>query len=312
MSTLLHHAALAMPMFSLVFVGYALMRFSGWPKAMSESLSQFVFSVAIPAMLFHLVSDYQKLPPVDTRLMIAFFGGCLVVFVLGRLLAWKLFALDGVAQSMFALGGIFSNNVLLGLPLAKVILGDEAIPSVALIIAFNAMILWTLVTVSIEWARHGSFSLQGFGKTLRSVLTNPCVASIIAGLLFGLTGWTLPEAIEQPLGMLSQSASPMAMIALGMGLAEYGIRQGWRVSVAISVVKLAIQPLVVYLIARLLHLPPMETSVVVLLASMSVGTNVYLMSRQFGVLEGPIASSLLLSTALAALTTPVVLTLGRG
>ena len=68
----------------------------------------------------------------------------------------------------------------------------------------------------------------------------------------------------------------------------------------------------VYLIARLLHLPPMETSVVVLLASMSVGTNVYLMSRQFGVLEGPIASSLLLSTALAALTTPVVLTLGRG
>ena len=182
----------------------------------------------------------------------------------------------------------------------------------ALIIAFNAMILWTLVTVSIEWARHGSFSLQGFGKTLRSVLTNPCVASIIAGLLFGLTGWTLPEAIEQPLGMLSQSASPMAMIALGMGLAEYGIRQGWQVSVAISVVKLAIQPLVVYLIARLLHLPPMETSVVVLLASMSVGTNVYLMSRQFGVLEGPIASSLLLSTALAALTTPVVLTLGRG
>ena len=106
MNTLLHHAALAMPLFSLVFVGYALMRFSGWPKAMSESLSQFVFSVAIPAMLFHLVSDYQKLPPVDTRLMIAFFGGCLVVFVLGRLLAWKLFALDGVAQSMFALGGI--------------------------------------------------------------------------------------------------------------------------------------------------------------------------------------------------------------
>ena len=51
MNTLLHHAALAMPLFSLVFVGYALMRFSGWPKAMSESLSQFVFSVAIPAML---------------------------------------------------------------------------------------------------------------------------------------------------------------------------------------------------------------------------------------------------------------------
>ena len=309
MNTLLHHASLAMPLFALVFVGYALMRFSGWPKTMSDSLSRFVFSVAIPAMLFRMVSDFQNLPPVDARLMIAFFGGCLLVFCIGRLIAWKLFAFDGVSQSVFALGGIFSNNVLLGLPLARVTLGEAAIPSVALVIAFNAMILWSLVTISIEWARHGSLSLQGFGKTLRGVLTNPLIASIIAGLLFGLTGWTLPGALDTPLSMVAQAASPMAMIALGMGLAEYGVREGWRVSVSISLVKLIIQPLVVYALACALHLPPMETRVVVLLASMSVGANVYLMSRQFGVLEGPVASSLVLSTALAAVTTPVVLTL---
>ena len=309
MNTLLHHASLAMPLFALVFVGYALMRFSGWPKTMSDSLSRFVFSVAIPAMLFRMVSDFQKLPPVDARLMIAFFGGCLLVFCIGRLIAWKLFAFDGVSQSVFALGGIFSNNVLLGLPLARVTLGEAAIPSVALVIAFNAMILWSLVTISIEWARHGSLSLQGFGKTLRGVLTNPLIASIIAGLLFGLTGWTLSGALDTPLSMVAQAASPMAMIALGMGLAEYGVREGWRVSVSISLVKLIIQPLVVYALACALHLPPMETRVVVLLAPMSVGANVYLMSRQFGVLEGPVASSLVLSTALAAVTTPVVLTL---
>jgi predicted permease len=53
----------------------------------------------------------------------------------------------------------------------------------------------------------------------------------------------------------------------------------------------------------------METRVVVLLASTAVGANVYLMSRQFGRLEGPVAGSLVLSTGLAALTTPLVLTL---
>lgn len=53
----------------------------------------------------------------------------------------------------------------------------------------------------------------------------------------------------------------------------------------------------------------METRAVVLLGSMAVGVNVYLMSRQFGVLGGPVASSLLLSTAMAALTTPLILTL---
>ena len=285
------------------------MRFSGWPAAMSDSLSRFVFSVALPAMLFRLMCDSSKLPPVDARLLIAFFGGCLIVFVIGRLIAWKMFALDGVSQSVFALGGVFSNNVLLGLPMAKISLGDAAVPSVALVLVFNALILWTLVTVSVEWARNGSLSVRGFAKTLRGVLTNPIVAGILSGALFGLSGMSLPSAIEVPLGMIGQAATPMALIALGMGLAEYGVRKGWQISVAISVVKLLIQPLVVWALARLLHLPAMEMQVVVVLSSMAIGANVYLMSRQFKTLEGPIASSLVLSTGLAAITTPLALTL---
>jgi predicted permease len=308
-NTFFNHVALASPLFVLVFAGYLMMRWSGWPKSMSENLSRFVFSVALPAMLFRMMGDLSKLPPVDVRLLVAFFGGCLIVFVIGRLIAWKLFALDGVAQSVFALGGVFSNNVLLGLPLAKVALGDAAVPSVALVLVFNALILWTLVTVSVEWARQGNFSLHGFAKTVRGVLTNPIVAGILSGTLFGLSGLVLPAFIDAPLAMAGEAAAPMALIALGMGLAEYGVREGWKISVAISAVKLVVQPLVVWLLARLLALPPMETQVVVLLASTAVGANVYLMSRQFATLEGPVASSLVLSTGLAALTTPLVLTL---
>lgn len=187
MDTFVHHVELAAPLFVLVLVGYVLMRGFAWPQAMSDNLSRFVFSVALPAMLFRLMSDFSQLPPVDARLLIAFFGGCLIVFMLGRLLAWKLFELDGVGQSVFALGGVFSNNVLLGLPLAKIALGDAAVPSVALVLVFNALILWTLLTVSIEWAQHGNFSVQGFAQTARGVLTNPIVAAILAGTLFGLT-----------------------------------------------------------------------------------------------------------------------------
>ena len=309
MTTFGQQVMLAAPLFVLVFVGYGLMRCSGWPQSMSENMTRFVFTAALPALLFRLMSDFSKLPPVDARLLFAFFGGCLIVFILGRLVAWKCFRLDGVSQSVFALGGVFSNNVMLGLPLAKIALGDEAIPSVALVLMFNALILWTLVTVSVEWARHGHFSLRGFAQTARAVLTNPIVAGILSGALFGLTGLPIPALIDTPLALLSQAATPLALVALGMGLAEYGIRQGWQISLAISAMKLLVQPLVVWLLARALGLPERETHVVVLLASIAVGSNVYLMSRQFQRLEGPVASSLLLSTGLAALTTPLVLTL---
>lgn len=309
MNTFLHHVSLAAPLFVLVFAGYALMRFSGWPTSMSDNLTRFVFSVALPAMLFRLMSDFSKLPPVDARLLVAFFGSCLIVFIIGRVIAWKFFALDGVGQSVFALGGVFSNNVMLGLPLAKVVLGDAALPAVALVLVFNALILWTLVTVSVEWARHGHFSVRGFAKTALAVLTNPIVAAILSGTLFGLTRLRVPALVDVPLAMLGQAATPLALFALGMGLAEFNVRDGWKISVAISGVKLLLQPLVVWLLARLLGLPVLETQVVVLLASIAVGANVYLMSRQFKVLEGPVAGSLVLSTGLAALTTPAVLTL---
>ena len=83
MSALLHQIYLSTPLFILVFIGYGVMRWAQWPKGDVRSLSRFVFSLALPAMLFHLMSDFLKLPPVDARLLIAFFGGCFIVFILG-------------------------------------------------------------------------------------------------------------------------------------------------------------------------------------------------------------------------------------
>jgi predicted permease len=293
----------------LVLIGYGLMRFGHWPSEVADALTRFVFSVAMPALLFHLMCGFSKLPPVDARLLIAFFGGCISVFVIGRLVAWKMFGLDGVSQSVFALGGIFSNNVLLGIPLAKLFLGDASLPSAALVIAFNALTLWTMVTVSVEWARHGELSVNGFGKTAKSVLTNPLVAAIILGTLFSMTGLELPRLVDEPLSLISTATMPMSLVALGMGLAQYGIKQGWQQSVAITVLKLIVQPLVVWLIAYLIGLPSMETRTVVLLASISTGINVYLMSRQFKAVEGPVASALVLTTIVASITVPLLLSL---
>jgi len=293
----------------LVLTGYLLSRWGKWPAAFSAALSKFVFAVALPALLFRLMAGLGRAPAVDTRLLIAFFGGCLLVFVIGRLVGRYMFRLDGVEQSVFALGGIFANNVLLGLPIAKVALGEAAIPAVALVLVFNSLLLWTLATVSVEWARNGALSVRGFGQALKSVLTNPLIVGILAGAPIGLLNVPLPLLLDEPLRLVGESAAPLALIVLGMGLREYGMRQGLREGAAIMVIKLLVQPLVVWALALLLQLPRLETQVVVLLASMSVGINVYLMAREFRALEGAVATSMVLSTILAAVTTPLVLTL---
>lgn len=309
MSVILHNFALSAPLFILVFVGYCAMKLLQWPKSMSESISRFVFSLVLPMMLFHMMSDFSKLPPVDARLLIAFFSGCFVVFVIGRLIGAKVFHFDGAQQSVFALGGVFSNNVFLGLPLTKLLLGDAGLPSAALIVLFNALILWALVTISVEWALHGQFSAKGLVKMFKSVLTNPIVVAILSGATWGLCGWKLPSIISVTLGLLSAAAAPLALIALGMGLAEFGIGKDWRVPATVAVLKLVVHPLAVWGFALLLGLPTIETQVIVLMASVATGANVYLMSRQFGTMEGPIAASLVVTTVLAALTSPLLVAL---
>jgi predicted permease len=117
----------------------------------------------------------------------------------------------------------------------------------------------------------------------------------------------MPRVVTDTLGLLSTAAVPMSLIVLGMGLAEYGIGEGFPASVALSALKLVAAPLAVYAIARVLRLPAIETQAVVMLASLPVGANVYIMARQFGALQGPVATSLLLTTALAAVTTPLLL-----
>jgi predicted permease len=300
---------LCAPLFALIGAGWLLARWPRWPASATAWLGKLVFSVALPALLFGMMSDLSRLPPVDWRVLLAFFGSCLIVFALGRWVAWRWFGMDGVAQSLFGLAGVFSNNALLGLPLAKLTLGDEALPTVALVLVFNSLTLWTLVTVSVEWARQGSLSLQGLGATVRSVLSNPLIIGILSGTAVGLSGWALPPAVRIPLTWVGDGAAPLALFTLGLGLHQHGIRAQWRSSLAMTGMKLLVQPLVVWGLAAMLGLGYIETRVVVLLGSIAVGANVYLMALHFKTLEGPVAASLVMSTGLSALSTPLLLAL---
>jgi malonate transporter and related proteins len=298
---------LSSPLYGLVAAGYLIASSPWWRRDWSSHASRFVFAVALPAMLFQMMSHQAALPAVDGRVLVAYFGSCLIVFFIGRTIALWLFKMDGVSQSVFGLGGIFSNIVLTGLPIARIALGDTAVAVVALLLVFNAVTLWTLVSVSVEWSLHGAFSPRGIAKTALNVLRNPIILAIVGGAAFGRTGLALPQALDAALGTIGTVAGPAALLALGLELAGFPIRRAWTSSLALCAVKLVVQPLVVWGLAIVLGLPALELRAAVLVASMAVGINVYLMAARFQVLQGEIASSIVLSNVFAAFTTPLLL-----
>ena len=129
------------------------------------------------------------------------------------------------------------------------------------------------------------------------------------GVLYGFSGLQMPDFVDTSLHMTAKAAAPTALVVIGMGLAEYGIREGWRQSVVITSLKLLVQPLLVWALALLIGLPKTEMQTIVMMASLPVGVNAYLMAEHFNTTKGPVASSMVLSTMLAAFVTPLLIAL---
>lgn len=298
---------LAIPLYLLILLGFALARRGTVPAGTSEALSRFVFTIAIPSLLFQITSDLSKMPPVDPRLLIPYFGACLLVFVIARVIGRTRFGQDGVGQTVFGMASIYGNTVLLGVPIARSVLGAPALPAMALVLVVHTIFMWTLATLSVEWARGGSLSPKGIGRMLLGVVTNPVIASILLGMAFSLTGLTMPSPVRKTVDLLAQSAVPLALVTVGMGLAVYRIRDGLAEAIVIAGLKLVVLPLLVWLLALMVGLPPLEMAVVMLLSSIALGVNGYLMAREFGALVGPAGTALLLSTAISAVSTPIII-----
>lgn len=301
------------PLFLLIFLGFALAKWFGFSKTAGNILARFAFNIALPAMLFRLLSNlFTKESHADLRLLIAYFGACFILFFIGRFVSKRLLKMPPVDSAIFGTGCVFSNNGLLGLPLAIAMLGEIVTPSVSAVLSMNAMILWTLVSISVEFAQQtGHLTPKSFVKTLLTVFKNPLIIAIFSGVLWSVTEIQIPYIIDEPLRLIGNSATAISLIVVGMGLAEYGLGSDIRKSIVLSGIKLFIHPALVFCLAYVIGLGPVETTAVVFLGCLPIGVNVYLMCKQFRAAGDIIANAMIITTIMCSFTIPLAVTMLR-
>ena len=135
---------------------------------------------------------------------IAIFGACFILFFIGRFVSGYLLKMKPVETAIFGTGCVFSNNGLLGLPLAIAMLGEKVAPSVSAVLSLNALVLWTLVSIAVEFSlQSGHLTIRSFLKTLASVFKNPLIIAIFCGVAWSFTGLSIPYVINECVFMLS-------------------------------------------------------------------------------------------------------------
>ena len=306
----LHHLALCAPLFLLVFIGWALMKIRFFRPEVPSVLSGFTFRLLMPTLLFDLMRRIDEMPPVDWRILIAFFSASFLVYAAGRLFYRRSFGLNSAGTTVLAMAGIFGNNVQLGVPIVQVSLGNDAMPAISLLIIFNVLILWTLAIASVEFGKtEGPMNWRRICTAMCKVFKNPVVLGIVAGVCWSFTGLELPQFADKTVTYISQCTTPMCLIVVGMGLAKHSFRLSLSKGIAVTVFKLILQPALVYAAARAMGLGDLETHAATVLAALPVAINVYLMSTEFKAEEGAASNAIFVSTLLSAFGVPLVLTL---
>ena len=304
-----HHLELCAPLFLMVLVGWALIKLHIFDEKVSGGLSKFVFRFLMPVLLFKILSNLSDMPPVDWRVLIAFFASCIIVYCLGKYSGRFVFHQDSTGQVITGMGGIFGNNVQLGIPIVQVSLGADAIPTISLIIIFNVLLLWTAGTACVEFGKTQRLDVRSFGKAVINVVKNPIVMGIIVGSLWGLTGWKLPEVVAGTVDDVATATTPMALMAVGMGLAQHSFGKSFPKAMLVSGLKLVIQPLCVYLFCRWIGLTDIQTNAATLLACLPCAINLYIMACELDAEGGEASNAIFLSTIVSAFTVPLALTL---
>ncbi|WP_455373343.1 AEC family transporter [Limibacillus halophilus] len=306
---------IAAPVFGLAILGYLAQAFGWLKEGASQTLATFVFNFAVPALLFRSTAGEPLPHDLPFTYLLAYYLPTLAIYGLGVLGSRYLFRRTKMESVIGGMANSYSNLVMFGMPLVLTTWGTVAAQPFFLLVAFHALILFTITTVWLEMLKARS-DAQGEGlaaltaKTVKSLLANPIVISLAAGILYGQTGWGLDPAIDRFLELLGQAVTPVALFGTGAALRQYRLGGDLMEATAVSLSKLVIHPLLVWAVMTFLFdLPPLWVAVGTLSAAMPVGVNVYLFSERYGVFQRRAGSVVLITSGLAMLTVTLVLIL---
>jgi len=301
------------PVFGLIALGYCLARYGILSKDAGKGLAEFVYNIAVPALLFRMMVTAQPAEGASPiALWSTYFGSAGVIWLLAVLITHYLLRRPGRDGAVIAMGSNFGNIVMLGIPLALNRFGADAATPIAIIISISTPIHWFAATLHIELAsdREG----MSWGKQVKdlflNLIKNPLIFGLVAGLLWRWTGIGLHPIPDKMISLLGQMAIPGSLVALGLGLTGFNLKGQLSALITICLLSLLVFPAIVWVLAfHVLTLPPVWAGVAVLFAACPPGINAFLFASRYKTAEASISAAVAFGTVLSVISVTVILIL---
>ena len=292
-----------LPVFLVIGFGYGAV-WRGWfSDDWVEGLMKFTQNFAIPCLLFRAISTLELGEEFDPALLGSFYTGAAAGFAAGLLGARFLFARPWEDSVAIGFCCLFSNSLLLGLPITERAYGADALAANYAIVALHSPFCYLIGIGTMEAVKNRG---GGLGATLlrvgKSFLSNALIIGILLGVLVNLTRVPLPEVLTDAIDLMVRAALPAALFGLGGVLYRYRPEGDLRVIAYVALISLVLHPTVVWFLGKAAGLSTDQFRSAVLTAAMAPGVNSYIFANMYGVARRVAASAVLIGTAVSILT----------
>lgn len=300
--------SIILPVFLIVGFGYVVAWRGLFSAEAVDGLMRFAQNFAVPTLLFAAMARLDLGTEFRMSLLLPFYAGAFGSYWAGYAGARLIFGRSPVDAVAIGFVCLFSNSLLLGIPITERAFGPEALDGNWAIIAIHSPLLYTFGISMMEFTRARGTGLsmgRVAARALSGVLRTSLVIGILAGLCMNLAqhaGLVMPEAFWAAVEMISRSALPAALFGLGGVLYRYRPEGDMGAIAMCCVCSLLLHPGIAWAFGRGLGLDQAGLRSAVMTAAMAPGVNAYLFANIYGAARRVAASAVLVATGLSILS----------
>ena len=269
----------------------------------ARGINAIIIYFGLPAFIFRAV--HAAALRVD---LLAVVGIAWAVFVVMALLAFgaaRLLRLPRTIAGGFVIAVALGNTGYIGYPITEAIFGPGALPEAIFYDVFGTVTVLVLFGMLI--AQRFGDNDEARVNPLKELATFPAVWALLLALV--LRPLPIPNVVGNGLALLASMVAPLIMLSVGLSLRFSALGRDVGAISVVSVLRLLVAPAVAFGIGSLVLGRGVPLSVTTLEAGMPTMMLTLIVGDRFGLDTDFIASAIFVTTALCAVTLPLIQTL---
>ena len=299
MENFIYSINVTMPIFLVMVIGYILKQIGMLNDNFVTVANKFNFKVTLPFMLFKDIAGVDIKAVFDIKYVLF----CAIVSTICFWVVWgtaKLLVRDKTIRGAFVQSSFRGSAAVMGLAFIQNIYGSSAMGPLMIVSAVPLYNIFSVIVLTFE--ANDSTGIDKKAKIRQAginICKNPIILSILAGLIVGLLGIQFPTLVNKTVSNVAQMATPLALITIGAGFEGRKALAKIAPTMAASMIKLVLQPLVFLPVAAWMGFSGEKIIAILIMLASPTTPSCYIMAKSMKN-DGVLTASVIVATTLFA------------